>query len=403
MGMLELVSDGVVRKISSSYSNRPSLYPDNNSLEKDYVVDRYLTKGFMPAVPFVTKDTPIVAFGSCFAINISNHLNARGYNVLTKKDNEAYVTKMGDGIVHTSAIRQQFEWAWENVFPTEAMWEGYDHEEFGYSESARLATKALFDAAEVFIITLGLSEIWYDEPTGEVFWRAPPKAKLDSSRHKFRVASFAETKTNIYTIRALIAKYNPKAKVVITVSPIPLAASFRPIACLSANAASKSIIRAAVDEFYRETKETDDNLYYFPSYDIVLYAFDNQFVPDRRHVNRPVLDFNMKIFERYFCTPGIDDAELLASFRAAQNVDKKIAKRGQRSVADYQQGKQTKREKALADRKASRLAIKAERRAAQIQARKAMPPTAEHLERLAKRKEQKAAAKAGNSEAVGSI
>ncbi|TXN26880.1 GSCFA domain-containing protein [Methylobacterium sp. WL19] len=391
--MLELVSDGVARKISASYSNRPSLYPDNNSLEKDYVVDRYLTKGFMPAVPFVARDTPIVAFGSCFAINISNYLDARGYNVLTKKDNKAYVTKMGDGIVHTSAIRQQFEWAWENVFPTEAMWEGYNHEEFGYSEEARLATKALFDAAEVFIITLGLSEIWYDEPTGEVFWRAPPKAKLDPARHKFRVASFAETKMNICNIRALIAKYNPNAKVVITVSPIPLAASFRPISCLSANAASKSIIRAAVDEFYRETKDGDENLYYFPSYDIVLYAFDNQFIPDRRHINGPVLDFNMKIFERYFCTPGIDDAELLASFRAAQAKDKDVAKNGQQSFVDYQKEKQNRREKALAERKAARLAVKAERRAAQIEARRALPPTAEHLERLAKRREQKASAK----------
>ncbi|WP_227441343.1 GSCFA domain-containing protein [Methylobacterium sp. W2] len=387
--MMDVVIDGIARKTSVSYSNRPSIYPDNGSLEKDYVVDRYLTKGFMPNAPFVTKSTPIVAFGSCFANNISNHLDTRGYNVLTKKDNKAYVTAMGDGIVHTSAIRQQFEWAWENSFPTEALWEGYDHEEFGYSEEARLDTKKLFDTAEVFIITLGLSEIWYDEPTGEVFWRTPPKGKLDPSRHKFRVATFTETKENIYAVRALIEKYNPQAKVVITVSPIPLAASFRPVSCLSANAASKSIIRAAVDEFYRETKDLDPNLYYFPSYDIVLYAFDNQFVPDRRHIVKPVLDFNMKIFERYFCTPGINDADLLTSFRDAQAFGRKAAKRGPQSVEKFFAAKASRRTEAVEARKETRSAERQARRQARIEARRKLPPSPDRLQRLEARRAKK--------------
>lgn len=336
MAVTSVIQDGARKNISASYSNRPSLFPDNASLTKDYVVDRYFMKGFAPKDPFIKIGTPIVAFGSCFAANISKYLHNRGYNVLTRQKNQAYVTQMGDGMVHTFAIRQQFEWAWENKFPSVALWEGYDHEEFGYTDEARLATKKLFDEAEVFIITLGLSEIWYDEPTGEVFWRAPPKGRMDPSRHKFRVATFAESKANIQAIRKLIAEYRPDARVVFTVSPIPLAASFRPVAALSANAASKAILRAAVDEFYRDTKDGDDNLYYFPSYDVVQHGFDNQFGMDRRHVSVTVLDFNMKMFERYFCTPGLDDATLLESYRRAQKRDKRLGKYGLQTPEEAQ-------------------------------------------------------------------
>lgn len=357
--MIEIEVDGVKRMTHKTYSNRVSPHPDDNSLTKDYVVDRYMTRGFMPDEPFVTQDTPIVAFGSCFASNISNYLHSRKYSVLTKQENRAYVTTMGDGMTHTYAVLQQFQWAWENKFPTVDLWHGYDAKEFGYTEEARADTLKLFNAAEVFIITLGLSEIWYDEPTGEVFWRTPPKGKMDPERHKFRVATFEETKRNLAEIRDLIKKYRPDAKLVFTVSPIPLAASFRTVPCISANAASKAIVRAAVDEYYREAKADDDNLYYFPSYDIVTAMFNHQFVADRRHVNTQVLAFNMKVFEHYFCSPGISYAEVLKAFRSAQKYDEHVGKHGQESTLDrlarMEQNRQARKAKRVEERKAARL------------------------------------------------
>ncbi|WGD30516.1 GSCFA domain-containing protein [Ancylobacter sp. WKF20] len=315
----------------------------------------------MPSRGFVEHSTPIVAFGSCFAANISNHLHERGFNVLTKKDNKAYVTHMGDGMVHTYAIRQQFEWAWLNKTPALDLWHGYSAEEFGYSESARQDTKNLFDTAEVFVITLGLSEIWYDEPTGEVFWRAIPKDRYDATRHKFRVATHAETLANITAIHALIRKFRPDATIILTVSPIPLTATFRPVTCLSANAVSKATIRSAVDEFINATMPTDERLFYFPSYDIVMYAFNHQWTEDRRHVYRHVLDFNMKIFEHYFCTPALPKEALDASYRKAQRLDRLVGTLGHSAVA-----KRATNDDGTDDR---REALRLERRQARIQAR----------------------------------
>lgn len=144
-------------------------WPDEVQLNADLTLHDFVFKGLVPDAPFINADRTVIAFGSCFANNISRYLNTIGYNVATKRDAIAYVSRMGDGIVNTYAIRQQFEWAWENKIPQVELWHDYKALEFGYDERVRLRTKELFDIGDLFIITLGLSEVWHDEVTGEVF------------------------------------------------------------------------------------------------------------------------------------------------------------------------------------------------------------------------------------------
>ncbi|WP_342235186.1 GSCFA domain-containing protein [Inquilinus sp. OTU3971] len=357
MSRILVEQDGAQRKASATFfrGETTNFYPSDTSLERAGVVSDYFAKGWMPAERFVTRDTPIVAFGSCFAENISRYLHKAGFNVLTKRDNLAYVSSMGDGMVNTFAIRQQFEWAWLGKTPQAELWHGYDAAEFGYDEAVRLRTKALFDEAELFVITLGLSEVWYDEPTGEVFWRAVPKDKYDPARHKFRVTSHAENLENLQAIHALIRGFRPDAAVLFTVSPIPLTATFRPVTCLSANAVSKAILRAAMDEFFRRNAPSDPRLFYFPSYDIVMHGFSHQWRDDRRHVYSHVLDFNMKVFERYYCQTAMNDEALLASFRYAQRQDRLIGQLGHAAVALHEA-------ETADERKAARVAAAKRRR-----------------------------------------
>jgi len=100
-------------------------------------------------------------------------------------------------------------WSWDIT-----KLKGPKAEDHGYDEEVRLVTKRLFDQADVFILTFGLSEIWYDEPTGGVFWRAVPQDKFDPARHKFRVASYAETLDRLHRIHSLIRAYRPSAKII---------------------------------------------------------------------------------------------------------------------------------------------------------------------------------------------
>ena len=99
---------------------------------------RYL-KGWEPDTPKIDRNSKITAFGSCFAANISSWLGQRNYRVSTNNEeaHDAYVVRIGEGLVNTFVIRQQFEWAWENkVFKT-PLWHGYDAEDFGYDPQCR--------------------------------------------------------------------------------------------------------------------------------------------------------------------------------------------------------------------------------------------------------------------------
>src|SRR6188474_2512593 len=218
-------------------------FPNRRQIADPTAISRFILKGWMPDQPFIDHKTNIVAFGSCFAANIGRYLANLGFDVVTQREGAAYVQQIQDGLVNVYAICQQFEWAWENRVPQVELWHGWKAEEYGYDEEVRLATKELFDAADVFILTFGLSEIWYDEPTGEVFWRAVPIERFDPSRHKFRVATFAETLDRMRKTYALIRKHRPAARIVFTLSPVGLAATFRPVSCITANATSKALLR----------------------------------------------------------------------------------------------------------------------------------------------------------------
>ncbi|WP_374308556.1 GSCFA domain-containing protein [Methylocella sp.] len=374
--MHSYVQDGVRKRTSGSFfrGEQTNFFPSDASYLTSSVVSQYLVNGLVPAQPFIDKDTRIVAFGSCFAANIANYLNKIGYDVATKRDQTAYVSTMGDGIVNTFALRQQFEWAWLDKKPQSALWHGYDAAEFGYDEAVRLRTAELFDSADVFVLTLGLSEIWYDEPTGEVFWRAVPADRYDPARHKFRVSTHHENLVNLLEIYKLIRQRRPEAAIVFTLSPIPLTATFRPIGCLAANSASKAILRAALDEFLRAAQARDEKLFYFPSYEIVQGPFNNPFLPDRRHVRKHVLDFNMRVFERYYCLSGVTDAQIERAFRTAFVKDQLVdaatrARRPDKLAGTPEEKRKFKTEARKLARVSDRLRERAAKIAAQADAR----------------------------------
>ena len=219
--------------------------------------------------------------------------------------------------VNSFVILQQFEWAWEGKTFDQELWHGYDTESYGYDPEVQAQTKKMFDETDVFILTFGLSEIWYDEPTGNVFWRTIPKDAYDPERHKFRVSSVEENKDNMRKIYDLIRKHRPDAKIIFTLSPIPLQATFRDNSCITSNAVSKGVLRVAIDELYRE-KRDEGVLHYWPSYEMITDAFGQPYKHDRRHPKDEVLDFIMMLFERTWCKDSdMDDMEQLRGYVTA--------------------------------------------------------------------------------------
>ncbi len=263
---------------------------------------KFVLKGWAPKEPMIRPETQITAFGSCFAVNISNWLSKRNFRVLNKDDaaKNAYVVSCGEGMVNSFVIRQQFEWAWENKTFEGSLWHGYDAEDYGYDPEVQAETKRIFDQTDFFILTFGLSEVWYDEPSGNVFWRTIPKDAYDPERHRFRVSTVEENRDNLRAIYKLIRKYRPDAHVLFTLSPIPLIATFRQNSCLTSNSVSKSVLRVAIDEVVRDYQD-EGYLSYWPSYELVTDVFRLPYSTDRRHFDKSVLDYIMTLFEHTWC------------------------------------------------------------------------------------------------------
>lgn len=360
---IESVDPNAHRRIASWHrGDTVNYFPRRSDFSSNTFLQDYILKGWIPPTPILTRGMKITAFGSCFAANITRHLSNIGFDLSSNRDPDIYISRIGDGLVNISSILGQFEWALENKDQPQDLWHGFKAEGYGYDEDIRLRTREVFLGTEFFIITLGLSEVWYDATTGGTFWRSVPEAVFDAKRHKFRVMSMAETKSDIAKIYALIRAHVPNAKVLFTVSPIPLAATFRDISCLTANNVSKAILRAALDEFLRDNQEAiNQTLFYFPSMEIVQFGFADPWGLDCRHPTSSVLDTVMRTFEASFCVgeSSLADANAMFGMFRAQNIEQ-LRRHGE-GVSDRErllnEARTAKRSGALARRQAKQREI----------------------------------------------
>ena len=277
--------------------------PSKKAMLRKDAFDAFIVSGWKPARPFIDKKTSIIAFGSCFAVEITKFLSEKGFSIASS---EAHGTiDFRAGVNNTFAIRQLFEWVYENKNFLEETWHDENKEIIARNEKIRKHSLKTFKKADVFILTLGLSEVWYNKKTNAVFWRAIPQGQFDSEIHAFKVSTFKENKENIQYIFDTIKKIKPNAKVIFTISPVPLVATFRPASCISANNVSKSILRAAVDEFYRENNgDKRKDLFYWPSYEIVEKLYNDPYKPDNRHIKKDCVNFIMNKFKKYYIKKG---------------------------------------------------------------------------------------------------
>ena len=146
---------------------------------------------------------------------------------------------------------------------------------------------------------MGLSEVWYNRDTGNVYWRGIPRLEFDPKRHGFRVTTVEENRENLERIYSIIRAKRPGATIILTLSPVPLVATFRPVSCITANVVSKAVLRVAVDELMRENG-TDPELHYWPSYEIVKEYCREPYDDDNRHVKPEIVSRIMDAFAKFY-------------------------------------------------------------------------------------------------------
>ena len=90
-----------------------------------------------------------------------------------------------------------------------------------------------------------------------------------------------------------------------TVSPVPLSATFTDRDIVVANMASKATLRAAAEAFVART----DHAHYFPSYEMVLYSdTERAWRPDRMHVRGAMISHILSAFIRAYYEEGAFEA-----------------------------------------------------------------------------------------------
>ena len=154
----------------------------------------------------------------------------------------------------------------------------------------------LFAEMDVFIFTFGLSEAWADRRTGRVFPTAPGTiaGDYDPEIFEFKNFRFNDIYDDFLAFRDLVHERNPKLKILLTVSPVPMTATATDKHVLAANTYLKSLLRTVAGELSDAHPDID----YFPGYEMVATPFSKAFFYDSnlRTVSPAGLTAVMRIF-----------------------------------------------------------------------------------------------------------
>ncbi len=284
--------------------------------------------------PFrIAPTAPIATAGSCFAQHISRVLDESGYRYLvTETDGEgAGVFPARFGNIYTPRqLLQTFERAYATFRPVDRAWLREDGafvdpfrpriqpEGFGSPEAVEAARPAhfaavreMFETCSVFIFTLGLTEAWVSTRDGAVFPLAPGVAGgqpgEDYAFHNFTVEEMvADLAAFVRKLRVV----NPAVRLILTVSPVPLVATYEPRHVLVSTTYSKAALRVAADV----VAASDPEVCYFPSYEIITgpQARGRYFAEDLRTITAEGVGRVMDVFKKSFLG-GISEAPAAAS------------------------------------------------------------------------------------------
>lgn len=278
----------------------------------------------------------IASAGSCFAQKIAELLQNIGYNYFVAEAGPPFLPaedkkRLGYGVYSARygnlysvlQLLQLFRRAFGRFEPAEPLWRMRDSyvdpfrpsvQPNGFESEAEClldrkthlaAVRRMFQEVDIFTFTLGLTEAWCSTVDGAVFPACPGSplgGVYDPTRHVFHNFTAVEVTAHLDAFITELKAVNPKAQIILTISPIPLLATFEQRHVLQANTYSKAVLRVACEDIVRR----HPHVHYFASYEIVTATGDSRsyFMDDHRAVTDAAVDHVMECFKRHFTTPG---------------------------------------------------------------------------------------------------
>jgi hypothetical protein len=274
----------------------------------------------------IARGDRVVTAGSCFAQHIAQHLRTSGFDFLVTESAHPLLPpeiaeQFGYGIysartgnIYTSRqLLQLLRRAYGRLTPKDDVWEQsgvyYDpyrpaiqpcgfatKQEYDQDRAQHFAAvRHAFETMDVLVFTLGLTECWEQEDDGCVYPICPGTiaGTFDAARHVLRTLSVDDVVSDMQLFFDEVRSVNPGVKMVLTVSPVPLAATALDRHVLVSTIYSKSVLRVAAEILSRHP-----DVLYFPSYEIVTgpHAGGRYFAEDRRSVTKDGVDHVMRLF-----------------------------------------------------------------------------------------------------------
>jgi hypothetical protein len=277
--------------------------------------------------PFTIAPTDQVATaGACFAQYLPRHLQAYGYHFLQTEPpatpTEPSLSARFGTITTTRQLSQLLLGAYGLHRPQNRVWRRNDGrfidplrpqlfpQGFATPEEAILerrrhhdAIRRLFEQCRVFVFTLSLTETWLAEDGTAL--PIPPgilDVDLPGQETTFENLSVAAMRQDMERFLADLFAVNPDVRVILTVSPIPIVATYEKRHVLLSNTASKSALRVLADE----TERAHASVFYFPAYEIITAPQSRgaYFEPDLRALTKAGMANTLRAFSRHMMRPA---------------------------------------------------------------------------------------------------
>jgi hypothetical protein len=280
----------------SPYSDLPksAFWKTGVAQESPYSIEGIYKKKFS-----ISAKTKIATAGSCFAQHFSRHLKKYGYNVLDvepappglpdhlhqKFGFSMYSARYGNIYTVRQLLQLAQEVAGEWV-PQACIWEkdgkyfdalrpsvepeGLDSaEEVANHRQHHIArVKQLFQSLDLFVFTLGMTELWVHKDSGTVYPTAPGTiaGAFDAKVFEFQNPQFGLINKDLSEFVQVLRRIRGGKgfKMMLTVSPVPLVATASGSHVLASTIYSKSTLRSLAG-LWSEKSFVD----YFPSFEIV--------------------------------------------------------------------------------------------------------------------------------------
>lgn len=284
--------------------------------------------------PFkIARHDRVATAGSCFAQEIAHRLQASGYTYYLaerppngisaaeadRRNYFMYSCRYGN-LYTTAQLRQLIDRAYGDFVPELDYWTRKEDgrivdpfrpriepEGFATLEEMREERNRHFDAVrhmietmDVFVFTFGHTETWRHKSDGAILQLAPGVAggDWDDNVYEFYNMTVSEVVRDFLASVDRIREINPKVRIVLSVSPVGIIATYEDRHVVISNTAVKAILRAAADEVVRARP----NIAYFPSYDLVNVSPNAArfYRDDTRRINTQGIDRTMKMFFDHF-------------------------------------------------------------------------------------------------------